>query len=238
MEILGVKIDNFSTGEIFQRVDNFLREDKFHQIATINPEFILQAQDDEGFKNIINSSDLGVADGIGIRFAFFRYGKILKTRFSGIDFMMEILKIAEKENLKVFLVSYNGALSTWKEAREAILKIHPNLEISGGLVDTSYPFGCPISREIENYEIVFCNFGAPDQEKFIHSLKSPKDSKIRLAMGVGGSLDFLTGKRKRAPKFLQKIGLEWLWRFVQEPKYRAKRIFRAVVIFPIKVIFN
>ena len=57
-------------------------------------------------------------------------------------------------------------------------------------------------------------------------------------MGVGGSFDFLTGKKKRAPKFLQKIGLEWLWRFLQEPKYRAKRIWKAVVVFPIKIIFN
>jgi len=85
--------------------------------------------------------------------------------------------------------------------------------------------------------IVFANFGAPYQEKFLNSLKSAKNSKMRLVMGVGGSFDYLTGKIRRAPVFTRKIGLEWLWRLIQQPR-RIKRIWNAVIIFPIKIIFQ
>jgi N-acetylglucosaminyldiphosphoundecaprenol N-acetyl-beta-D-mannosaminyltransferase len=79
-----------------------------------------------------------------------------------------------------------------------------------------------------------CNFGAPWQEFFI---RSQKNDIIKIGIGVGGTFDFWTGKVKRAPIFLRKIGLEWMWRLIQQPK-RMRRIFRAVIIFPIRVIFN
>lgn len=231
LDILGVKIDNLSRKEILQKVESFLAEDRFHQIATVNPEFVLQAQKDAEFKSILNNADLNLADGTGICFAFLRFGKYLKNRIAGIDLMLEILKLAEKNNSPVFLVSYKGALSSWEGTREVILKTHPNLKVGGVNLETK-------DQKIkipENYPILFCGLGAPYQEKFINCIKNDK---IRLAMGVGGSFDFLTGQRRRAPKVVQKIGLEWLWRFAQEPKYRAKRIWKAVIIFPIKVLIN
>jgi len=238
MKVLGVKIDNFSKKETLRKVEDFLSENKIHQIVTVNPEFILRAQEDEEFKNILNDADLSIADGAGIWFAFLRHLKYLKTRITGIDLMLEILRLAENKNLPVFLVSHKNALSSWEETRDAILKTHPDLKIDGDLVGTECPFGCQSSKSIGDWAIVFCNFGAPHQERFIHSLKSLGQSKIRVAMGVGGGFDFLTGNRRRAPKILRKIGLEWLWRFVGEPKRRAGRIWNAVVIFPIRVLLN
>jgi len=238
MKILNVKVDNISKDEIIQKVGQFLEEKKFHQIVTVNPEFILQAQKDETFKNILNTADLSVIDGIGINFACLRQFKHLKARLAGIDLVLNILEYADKNNLSVFLASYNGALSSWNETRVTILEKYPSLKIGGELMDIECPFGCPLPEAVLNYDIVFCNFGSPSQEKFINSLKSIKNSKIKLAMGVGGSFDFLTGKRKRAPKFLQKNGLEWLWRFCGEPRRRFKRIWNAVIIFPIRVLIN
>jgi len=265
MNILGIKIDNLSRKDILDKIQFFLQEEnprtisdekiygKFHQIATVNPEFILQAQKDDEFRKILNGCDLSVADGVGIWFAFLRFGKYLKSRMAGIDLMIEILNLANKNKLSIFLVSHIDALSSWEESREAILKIYPDLEISGANLDchsglepesshktqildaSLYQYDC---TSISSCKIVFCNFGAPNQEKFIHSLKSLENSKIKLAMGVGGSFDFLTGRIKRAPRCIRKIGLEWLWRFLQEPRYRAKRIFRAIIIFPIRVLFN
>jgi N-acetylglucosaminyldiphosphoundecaprenol N-acetyl-beta-D-mannosaminyltransferase len=234
MEILGVKLDNFTRKEILAKVATFLTEEKFHQIATINPEFILHAQKDLAFREVLNDCDLKVVDGVGIRFAFLRFGKYLKSRMTGIDLMIEILKLAAENKLKVFLVSYGGALSSWEETKIAIQGIYPDLEIKGINLDSN---NSNYELRITGYDIVFCNLGAPQQEILMHSLKTAENARIRLALGVGGSFDFLTGKRKRAPKFLQKFGLEWLWRFVQEPKYRAKRIYQAVIVFPIKIIF-
>ena len=131
MEILGVKLDNFTRKEILAKVTTFLAEERFHQIATINPEFVLRAQKDVAFRDILNDCDLKVADGVGIWFAFLRFGKYLKSRMTGIDLMIEILKLAAENKLKVFLVSYVGALSSWEETKEAIQKIYPNLEIDG-----------------------------------------------------------------------------------------------------------
>lgn len=236
MAILGVKIDNLSKKEILEKVSDFLTEDKFHQIATVNPEFILTAQKNAKFKNILNNCDLNVADGVGLKFAFWKNGEKLKARIAGADLFEEILKIASINNYKIFLVANSRGLSGWEETRDVILKIYPNLEINGFKVEPLKFQGLTIDL-INNYNIVFCNFGAPFQELFIDSLKSLENAKIRLGMGVGGSFDYLTGKIKRAPVLMRKIGLEWLWRLIQQPK-RIKRIWNAVVIFPIKIIFN
>jgi len=235
MNILGVRVDNLAREEILSKVQSFLREDIFYQLATINPEFILAAQKDENFKNILNGCDLNVADGIGIRFAFWRFGKRLKARIAGAELLEEILKIAVAKKYKVFLAASSGGLSSWEETRETILKKYPDMVI-GGVNSKKISLGQ--ESRIADYEIVFCNFGAPQQEKFLHSLKLRENSKIRLAMGVGGSFDFLTSKISRAPRWMRRTGLEWLWRFILEPKYRAKRIWNAVIFFPLKVIFS
>lgn len=247
--LLDVKIDNLKQEEIYQKIEFFLTENKFHQIATINPEFILEAQKDSAFKNILNGADLNVVDGIGIWFAYLRFGKLLKTRVTGIDLMLKILTLADQKKLGIFLVANQNGLSTWQETREAILKLYPNLKINGRNIDCHSEQSDSAVKEstlknirsldyarddIINCDIVFANFGAPFQEKFLNSLKNDK---IRIAMGVGGSFDFLTGKVRRAPKIMRQIGLEWFWRLVLQPQ-RWKRIWNAVIIFPIKVIFN
>lgn len=228
-EILGVKVDNFSRQEILEKVEIFLLGNSFRQIATVNPEFILQAGEDAEFKNILNSCDLNIADGFGIKLAFWKYGKKLKCRMAGIDLMEEILRRASDKNLKIFLAANSRGLSGWELTRDAIHATYPSLIIKGENLDihnTTYI--------IPDTNIVFCNFGAPNQEKFLNNLKSDK---IKLAMGVGGSFDYLTGKIPRAPKFMRQIGLEWLFRLFVQPN-RWKRIWNAVIIFPIKVIFN
>ena len=231
MNILGVKADNLSRKEILEKVAVFLSEDKFHQIATINPEFILEAQKNEEFRNILNNCDLNIADGIGIKFAFWRYGKHLKCRMAGIDLMQKILEMALDRGLGIFLAANKDGLSSWEEARDVILKKYPNLDISGANLSKN-----SASYQIldTKYQILFVNFGAPYQELFINSVKYDN---IRLAIGVGGGFDFLTGKTKRAPDFMRKLGLEWSWRFLCQPN-RWKRIWNAVIIFPVKILFN
>ncbi|EKE16318.1 MAG: Glycosyl transferase WecB/TagA/CpsF family [uncultured bacterium] len=239
MNILGIRVDNFSKKEILEKIEFFLTEEKpclptgrFHQVATINPEFVLEAQNDKQFKDILNDCSLNIADGIGIFFAFLRFGKLLRHRIAGIDLMDKILKIAQKKNLSVFLVANKNGLSSWEETRDAILNKYPKLKINGlNLNSNITDFELPVT----DYSIVFCNFGAPEQEIFINSLKN---ANIKVAMGVGGSFDFITGKITRAPKFMRKVGLEWLFRLILEPRYRFRRIFQAVVVFPIKILLG
>jgi len=232
MEILGVRVDNLTKKEIVEKIKSFLDEPKFHQICTVNAEFVLEAQKNKNFKNILSEADLNVADSISMKFAFLRYGQWLKCRFAGADLMHQILKIANKKKLSVFLAANKKGLSTWEETVAALRKIYPSIIFDGDNID---PASLSYNLAPRTCDLIFCSFGAPKQELFINNLKS--DS-IRLAMGVGGAFDFATGKVKRAPEIWRKIGMEWLWRFIQEPKYRARRIFNAAIVFPIKVLFN
>ena len=263
--VLGIRVDNLKKDKIIRKIERFLAEQQFHQIATVNAEFILEAQKNPKFKNILNNCDLNVADSISLKFAFWRFGKHLKARMAGADLVLEILRLAEKNNRSVFLACRKDGLSTFFEIKSTLLKIYPNLKIEGTDIDTK---NIPYYILNTGYDILLCNFGAPHQELFLNSQKNDSPphlyknntekiinndldrkkysfsglqnnrcgGKIRLAMGVGGSFDFLTGKLKRAPRRMRKIGLEWLWRFIQEPRYRAKRIWKALVVFPLKVI--
>jgi len=243
MQILGIRIDNLTKKEILEKIEFFLNEPKsclpagrFHQIATINPEFILEAKKNKEFRKVLSVCDLNVADGSGIFFAFLRFGKKLKCRFAGVDLMDEILKIAEGRGLTVFLAINKYGLSSFEEIKKALLKLYPGLLINGTDMDpsTSLRFAQDDKNNIVA-DILLVNFGAPHQEIF---LNSQKNDKINLAMGVGGSFDYLTGKVPRAPKWMRKIGLEWLFRLIIEPQYRFKRIFRAIIIFPLRILLN
>ena len=231
MNISGVRIDNLSKKEILEKIESFLGDGRFHQIATINPEFILEAQRDAEFKNILNNSDLNVADGVGIYFAFLRFGKLLKARIAGADLMHEILKMADKNKLPVFLAVNKNGLSLYEEIKNVLSLKYPNIQFFGENINLQ---NINYELKTKNYELFLCNFGAPYQEKFINSLKNDI---LWVAMGVGGSFDYVTGKTKRAPKIMRIFGLEWLWRLILQPK-RIKRIINAVIIFPIKVILN
>lgn len=229
MEILGVRIDNLSKDEILARVSIFLQQKGIHQIATVNPEFILLSQNDDDFRKILGSCDLNVADGFGLNLAFWKKGERLKIRLAGADLMLEILKIAQAQKLRLFVAISDTGLSHLDEVIRAMQAKFEGLEVHGAEIGKD-------SRNyaIDNSDILFCNFGAPDQERFIKSVKSDT---IRLAIGVGGSFDFLTGRLKRAPVWMRQCGLEWLFRLIQQPR-RWKRIWNAVVVFPIKVLFS
>lgn len=231
MNILNTRVDNLTKKEISSKIESFLSERKFHQIATVNPEFILEAGKNEKFKNILNNCDLNVADGIGIKFAFWRYGKNLKCRTTGIGLMWKIIRLANRNKYTIFLAANKNGLSSWEETRDAIIRLYPDLVIDGKNID---PKDKNFNILNVGHDILFCNFGAPLQEDFINR---QKNDSIRLAMGVGGSFDFITGKTRRAPYFWRFFGLEWLWRLILQPK-RWKRIWRAVIVFPIKIILN
>lgn len=245
MNIFGIPIDNFSQKEILNRVHNFLDEPKFHRVATINPEFLLEAKKNDNFKKSLLDADLRVVDGFGIVLAGWLKGRCVR-RFPGADLMKEILKIANEKKLSVFLAVNKDGLSSYNEIKQTIFKKYPNIKINGADIichservsESRNPdvIG-QIPRQarddtIENFHhssIIFCNFGAPEQELFLAKLKE-QNTELRLAMGVGGSFDYLTGKQKRAPKYLRLIGLEWLWRLILQPR-RFKRIWNATVIF-------
>lgn len=235
MRLLGIAIDNLPRQAISEKIGLFLEEPAFHRIATINPEFLLLAEKNPEFRRALEEADLKIADGVGISLAFFLRGAKLKYRFAGADLMAEILKTAEQKNLSVFLAVRKDGLSSYQEIRSALLKKYPRLRVDG----REFEEFIPNSQFLIHNSIVFSNFGIPFQETFLSEMKKlPQYSGIRLAMGVGGSFDYLTGKLPRAPKIMRIFGLEWLWRFFLQPIKRSRRIWNAVIVFPFKVLLE
>ena len=246
INILGINICTDSKQEVLKQISDFLLSSNQggHYIVTPNPEFLLAARKDEEFFYILNQAHIAVPDGIGLTFAGLFLGKIIK-RISGVDLMLDICALAEKENKSIFLLG--GANGVAQEAADKLKLKFPNLKIAGaeeGLKPGTWKLrsgkwlkGEEQSKKLEvrinetKPDILFVAFGHPRQEKWIyHNL--PNLNSIRLAMGVGGSFDFIAGKIERAPKILRAMGFEWLWRLLQEPRKRRPRIFDAVIKFP------
>lgn len=218
MELLGVSLSQATRQEILERIEAYLTEPQFHRIATVNPEFLVLATKNQAFKESLNRADLCIADGFGIVLAGW-WRKETITRFPGADLLGSILTLAEEKSYTVFLALKEDGLSSSEEIKEVLFRKHPSLRIT---------------TELKQAEIIFCNFGAPEQEMYLESLRS-NPGNLRLAIGVGGSFDYMTGKLKRAPKVMRFLGLEWLWRLMLQPK-RFKRIWDAVIIFSIKIL--
>lgn len=229
MNIFGISLMHLSRKDVLARAQDFVLDGKFHQIATVNPEFLLEARKNEEFKKVLQSCDMRVADGFGVTLAHWLRGRRAPQRYPGADLMMDLLRLANERKLSVFLACRADGLSSYEDVRIAILKRFPNIEIGGANINiqqSNFTYSLPTT----NYSLTFCNLGSPYQEFFLASLKSR--GATGLAMGVGGAFDYLTGKQKRAPLAMRRIGLEWLWRLGMQPQ-RIKRIWRAVIVFPL-----
>ncbi len=240
VNILGIKIDNLGKTEVLKKIDDFLSDGRQHHLVTANPEMVVAAGKDEKFLEILNKADLTVPDGFGLILAARYLRQPLQERITGVDLMLDICQIAEQKNCSVYLLGGEEGIS--KRAAEKIVKKFPRLRVagaeSGGKMEIS-DFRFQISdliKKINNAEpnILFVALGAGKQEKFIAE-NLDKMSSVKIAMGVGGAFDFISGKIKRAPKWMRKIGLEWLWRLFIEP-WRLKRILTATIKFSWLVI--
>lgn len=238
--ILGIKIDSITYKQLLKKIQSFFYSKKQHYIVTVNPEFVMTAQKDNFFRYILNNADIATADGTGIKIASWFLGMKIKKRITGVDLTYKIAKICLKNKKSIFLLGGNNNAAT--KTAEKLKKLYPNLKICGYLqnIQINNPKHIPdfVSERIKSAkpDVLLVALGAPKQEKFIYyQLKNFPT--VKLAIGVGGTFDFISGNIKRAPKIIRKIGFEWIYRFFQEPK-RFKRIFiNAFVKFAFTVVY-
>lgn len=230
LKILGVKISLITRAEVLEKIKQFMAEDRKRQIVTPNPEFLLTARQDEDFCRILNEADLSVPDGIGLKFAGWFKGVNL-TRYTGADLTKDLLALAEANGWRVAVINWHAGLSRAQDIAAAVKRLYPELKIM--VKDErrgDYVFDLSDVRNFKA-QILFVGLGAPYQEKLIAKILSKIPAK--LGLGVGGSFDYLTGRVARAPRILSRLGLEWTWRLLRQPRQRLARIGRAVVVFPV-----
>lgn len=236
VDILGINLSDLEKNELLARLDFFLNDKESHFLVTPNPEIILQAGKDEEYFYILNSADIAVADGFGLVLAGILKRKRI-PRITGSDLTPLLISLAEEKQIKTLVINWRDGLSKADDIKTILNNRWPKLIFKVLDIDKKDSLTEEENQEINSFEpkLVFVTLGAPVQEKLIwHELN--RWPSVRLALAVGGSFDFLTNKIKRAPKIARRLGIEWLWRLIKQPK-RFKRIWRATVVFGLKA-FN
>ena len=217
--ILGVQVSCIGYDELKKQVISDIKNDKKSAIVAINPEKILKARKDSELKELLNSSTYKIPDGIGVIYASKIKKGNIKTRITGIDSMEMICALSEEKGYRIFM--YGAKEETINLAKEKLQEKFPKINIVGTMNGYEKDNN-KILKAINDSkaQIVFVALGSPKQEYWIRDNKDKVCANI--FQGVGGSFDVFSGNIKRAPKLMQKLGLEWLYRLLKEPK----RIFR------------
>ncbi len=265
IDITGVPIDNLTYEGFLGRIEGFISSNRKAYVVTVNPEMILNASIDDEFSEVLQASNVNTADGIGVLWAayylslpFFdnvfknyfqllsslaailfslkKIKSVLNQRITGSDLLPKLVEYSQDRYWKIYLLGASKGVA--RRAKQKLVSLYPQASIVG------YYEGSPHKRDEDEIcdlvneakpDILFVAYGSPSQELWIHRNLFKLNS-VKVAIGVGGSFDFYGGKIKRAPKLMQKLGLEWLWRLFREPS-RIKRIWNATYRF-IKLVFK
>jgi N-acetylglucosaminyldiphosphoundecaprenol N-acetyl-beta-D-mannosaminyltransferase len=232
--ILGVPIHDVTTEETLTLIDQFVREGAPRQICTVNPEFIMLAQKDLEFKHILDRSALNLPDGIGVVWAAKRLGHPLRERVAGSDLVGMMADRAQNTGWRIFLLG--AAEGVAEQAAIKLRERYPQTNIVGAYAGSPrVEDEADIAARIRSSkaDVLLVAYGAPKQDKWI--ARNIEQTGIAVALGIGGSLDFIAGTQRRAPQWMQHVGLEWLYRLMREP-WRWRRQL-ALPHFVWKVLF-
>ena len=236
IRILDVQVHSTTTEETLRMARQFMAEPRLHQIATVNPEFVMTAQDNPEFRRVLNQADLCIPDGIGLLMAGRWLGTPLRERVAGSDLVYDLAAECAQQGWKLFLLG--AAPGVADQAAEIFRAEYPGILIAG-----TYS-GSPALDENDaivqrvnesSADMLFVAYGAPAQDLWI-ARNAQALKNIRLAMGVGGSLDFITGEAIRAPQWVRSIYLEWFYRLIREP-WRWKRMM-ALPKFALRILLS
>ena len=225
-DILGVRFDDVSRQEAAQLGAAMLEQDQFHYVVTPNPEFILAAEKDADFRQVLNSADLVIPDGIGVVYSAKILGTPLKERVPGIEFAADMLAKLDQMGGRLYLLGAKPGVA--QEAGRRILERHPNIVLCG-THDGYFKDEEAVLLEVAaaRPDLLFVCLGAPKQEKWM--ARWGRHTGARLAIGLGGALDVFAGNVERAPESWRKLGLEWAYRLKKEPQ-RAGRMAKLPLV--------
>jgi N-acetylglucosaminyldiphosphoundecaprenol N-acetyl-beta-D-mannosaminyltransferase len=231
--VLGVPIHDVTMDEVIEQIAAFVREGGPHHVVTVNPEFIMTAQHNATFRATLQRADLAVPDGFGLNLMARWMGQPLRGRVPGVELCEQLAALSAKTGYRLFLL---GAAPGVAEAAAAMLQRRfPNVQIVDCYAGSPHPAEEDAIRarlQAAQPDILLVAYGAPSQDLWI--ARNQPLLQIPVALGVGGSFDYISGRVARAPRWIRRLGLEWLFRLIRQP-WRWKRIWTAVVRFPIAV---
>lgn len=218
MKILGIKIDKVDCQETIEIINRFVQEKKPRQIVTLNPEMMMTALADKEFKSVLNRTDLNVPDGIGIVWASKILKNPLKERVTGTDLVWKIAELTNQRGYSIYFLGAGEGIA--QKAAFKLKEKYPKLKIAGVKASSLYDLNNIERIKKAKPDILLVAFGHPKQEKWLFKYRERLG--VPVSIGVGGAFDFISEKIPRAPLWVQKMGLEWLYRLIKEP-WRIKR---------------
>lgn len=227
--ILGVRVNCVSQQEALDRIEQIIARWRVsgntlpcQQVVTVNTEFVMEAQRNHEFRVAINEAILALPDGIGIVWATRYLGQPTEERVTGTDTLAALARRCASSSYRLYLLG--AAPGVAEEAGVRLKALAPGLEIAGTYAGSPAPVEEEgiIERIRESQADVLCvAYGAPAQDLWIR--RNLSRLPVAVAMGVGGAYDFLSGRQRRAPRLMQQLGLEWLYRLYREP-WRWRRM--------------
>ncbi|WP_320421765.1 WecB/TagA/CpsF family glycosyltransferase [Roseateles agri] len=221
---MGCKIDNLSMEETLQTIEGFIASGEPHQHVVVNVDKLVKAQKDPALRQIINDCALINVDGMPVVWASRLLGKPLKERVAGVDLFESLMRRSAEKGWRVYLLGAKEDIVS--RVRDIYANKYPGLVFAGYRNGYWKPDeeGAIVQQIAEaKADLLFVAISSPKKEQFLGAYQATM--KIPFAMGVGGTFDVAAGKVKRAPVWMQKVGLEWFYRFLQEPRRMFRRYF-------------
>ncbi len=224
LRILGIPIHDVTLDEAVEQAAAWVREGGVHQMATVNPEFVMAARRDPAFRAVLEGADLCLPDGVGITLAARYLGRPLRERVAGVDLAEALAARAAREGWRLFLLG--AAPGVADRAASILAARYPGLIVAGTHA------GSPRREEEDDIvrrvrdaraDILLVAYGAPAQDLWLARNLARTGAKV--GVGVGGAFDYIAGVVPRAPRWMRRAGLEWLYRLIRQPwRWRRQRV--------------
>jgi N-acetylglucosaminyldiphosphoundecaprenol N-acetyl-beta-D-mannosaminyltransferase len=230
--VLGVRVDCLDMRATLDRIETLVTAGGLHLVATVNPEFIMRARRDPDFARVLESADLCLADGTGVVWAARRQGCSMTSPVTGTDLIPPLAALCAQQGFRLFLLGAEPGVAADLAARLRIA--HPALAVAAhaGSPDAAADEETVSLIRAHRTQVLLVAFGAPKQELWIDRLKDRVG--VAVGIGVGGAFDYLTGRVPRAPAWMRRAGLEWLYRLLHQP-WRIRRM-AVLPMYAVKVL--
>ena len=227
--ILGVAVDNITEDEALARVADFVAAGGPHHIVTVNPEFVMEARRDAAFRAVLAAADVATPDGFGLLLVARRRGTPFRGRVTGVELIGRIAAEGARKGWSLFLLG--AAPGVAERAAAELQRRNPGLRVAGCYAGSPRAADEPAIRariQEARPDVLLVAYGHPAQDLWI--ARNQPHMHVPVAIGVGGVFDYLAGVAPRAPGWMRRLGLEWLYRLARQPR-RWRRILTAVPLF-------